>query len=116
VSSGREKLPFHIRASEGSVRVQRIGYFANTRALRQVELVAAAIECGDSAVPARTRSQDGRAVDVGAFPSQRSEQPLSSNNDGCSAEDKQGHSSTMKNVPWGDLDERRWLAYIKEKP
>jgi hypothetical protein len=22
----------------------------------------------------------------------------------------------MKNVPWGDLHEQRWLAYIKEKP
>jgi hypothetical protein len=39
----------------------------------------------------------------------------SSADDGCSAEDEQGQSSTRKNVPWEDIDEQRLLAYIKEE-
>jgi hypothetical protein len=39
----------------------------------------------------------------------------SSDDDGCSAEDEQGRSSTRKNVPWEDLDEQRLLAYMKEE-
>ncbi|KAH6694352.1 hypothetical protein BKA61DRAFT_711903 [Leptodontidium sp. MPI-SDFR-AT-0119] len=78
----------------------------------------------------RTRPKEGRAVDAGALASQRSEPPLSSNDDGslsdsdsesssdddeCSAEDEQGRSNTRKNVPWDPIDEQRLLAYMKEE-
>lgn len=38
----------------------------------------------------------------------------SSDDDGCSSEDKQDRLSMRKNIPWGELDEQRLLAYKKE--
>jgi len=79
----------------------------------------------------RTRSQDGKAVDAGAFISRGSE-PLSSDvdesglsdsdpelgsdgdSDGCSSEEELGRSGTRMNVPWDPIDEQRLLAYKKE--
>lgn len=38
----------------------------------------------------------------------------SSDDDGCSSKDGQGRASPRKNIPWGDIDEQRLLAYKKE--
>jgi hypothetical protein len=77
----------------------------------------------------RTRPQDGKAVDTGAFTSRRSEPSssdddesglsdsdpeLGSDGDGCSSEDELGRSGTRMNVPWDPIDEQRLLAYKKE--
>ncbi|KAG4414830.1 hypothetical protein IFR04_012018, partial [Cadophora malorum] len=80
----------------------------------------------------RTRPQDGKAVDAGAFTALRSE--LSSgdddesglihsdpelggdgDSDGCSSEDELFCSGTRTNVPWDPVDEQRLLAYKKER-
>jgi hypothetical protein len=77
----------------------------------------------------RTRPQDSRTVDTGAFISRRSEPSssdddesrlsdsdpdLGSDGDGCSSEDKLGRSGTRTNAPWDPIDERRLLVYKKE--
>ncbi|TAQ85113.1 hypothetical protein B7494_g6565 [Chlorociboria aeruginascens] len=79
----------------------------------------------------RTRPQDGKAVDAGAFISRGSE-PSSSDvdesglsdsdpelgsdcdSDGCSSEDELSRSGSRMNVPWDPIDEQRLLAYKKE--
>jgi len=79
----------------------------------------------------RTRPQDGKAVDVGAFTS-RGSKPSSSDDDesglsdrdpelgsdgdgdGYSSEDELGRSGTRMNIPWDPIDEQRLLAYKKE--
>ena len=80
----------------------------------------------------RTRPQDGKAVDTGAFTSRGSE--LSSGDDDesgkshsdpelggdgdsdrCSSEDELFCSGTRINVPWDPIDEQRLLAYKKER-
>jgi hypothetical protein len=79
----------------------------------------------------RTRPQDSKAVDAGAFISRGSE-PSSSDDDesglsdsdpelgsdcdsdGCSSEDELGRSGSRMNVPWDPIDEQRLLAYKKE--
>merc|ERR1711964_757249 len=65
----------------------------------------------------RTRPQDGKAVDTGAFTSRGSE--LSSGDDDesgkCSSEDELFCPGTRINVPWDPIDEQRLLAYKKER-
>ncbi|KUJ10218.1 uncharacterized protein LY89DRAFT_739958 [Mollisia scopiformis] len=79
----------------------------------------------------RTRPQDSKVVDAGAFISRGSE-PSSSDDDesglsdsdpelgsdcdsdGCSSEDELGRSGSRMNVPWDPIDEQRLLAYKKE--
>ncbi|KAI9782622.1 MAG: hypothetical protein M1839_004868 [Geoglossum umbratile] len=91
--------------------------------------LSTATEAGRNHVDAtRTRPQNGRAIDVRALASRKSEPPSndddsglsdsdlesSSGDDGCLSEAEQGHSSTSKRSRWSDLDKQRLLAYKKE--
>ena len=90
-------------------------------------------EAGHDYVDAtRTRPQDSKAVDAGAFTSWGSELSSGDDNesglshgdpelegdgdsDGCSSEHELGCSGTRMNVPWDPTDEQRLLAYKKER-
>lgn len=78
----------------------------------------------------RVQPQEGRAVDAGALASRRSESSISdddsgpsdssdskfsSDNNGYSSEDEQGHLSASKHSRWNQIDEQRLRAYKKEK-
>jgi hypothetical protein len=78
-------------------------------------LLSITTEAGRDYVDAtRTRRQDDKAVDAGAFTSRGSEPSSSDDGDGCSSEDELGRSGTRMNVPWDPRDEQRLLAYKKE--
>jgi hypothetical protein len=81
--------------------------------------LSTAAEAGrDHVDAARTRPQEGKAVDAGALASRRSKPSISdddgglsdsnsessSGDDGCSSENEQGRSSTSKHSRWLDLD------------
>jgi hypothetical protein len=91
--------------------------------------LSTAAEVGRKYVDATcTRPQNGRAVDVRALASRRSESSSSDNDsglgdgdpesssddDGCLSDDEQERSSTSKQSRWSGLDEQLLLAYKKE--